>query len=37
MVDEREFRSKRQAILYIVETRGITEDQAKYRFSIGAI
>lgn len=37
MVDEREFRSKRQAIRYIAETRGITEDQAKYRFSIGAI
>lgn len=36
VVDKREFRSKRQAILYIAETRGITEDQAKYRFSIGA-
>ncbi len=32
VVDQREFRSKRQAILYIAETRGITEDQAKYRF-----
>src|SRR5690606_36425743 len=33
VVDGREFRSKRQAILYIAETRGITEDQAKYRFN----
>ena len=36
VVDGREFRSKRQAILYIAETRGITEDQAKYRFNTGA-
>lgn len=36
MVDGREFRSKRQATLYIAETRGITEDQAKYRFNTGA-
>jgi len=36
MVDGREFRSKRQAILYIAETRVITEDQAKYRFNTGA-
>ena len=35
-VDGREFRSKRQAILYIAETRGITEHQAKYRFGTGA-
>lgn len=34
-VDGKIFRSKRQAILYIAETRGLTEDQAKYRFSIG--
>lgn len=33
-VDGIEFRSKRQAILHIAETRGITEHQAKYRFSI---
>lgn len=37
MVDGREFRSKRQAILHIAKTRGITEDQAKYRLSIGAV
>lgn len=37
MVDGREFRSKRQAILYIAETRGISEDQAKYRFSIETV
>lgn len=36
MVDGHEFRSKRKAILYIAETRGITEHQAKYRFSTGA-
>lgn len=36
MVDGQEFRSKRKAILYIAETRGITEHQAKYRFSTGA-
>lgn len=36
MVGGREFRSKRQAILYLAETRGITEDQAKYRFTTGA-
>lgn len=36
MVDGHEFRSKRKAILYISETRGITEHQAKYRFSTGA-
>lgn len=35
MVDGREFRSKRQAILYISDTKGITENQAKYRFSKG--
>ena len=34
-VDGQQFRSKRQAILYIAETRGLTEHQAKYRFSIG--
>jgi hypothetical protein len=36
MVDSQEFRSKRKAILYIAETRGITEHQAKYRFNKGA-
>lgn len=36
VVDGREFRSKRQAILHIAATRGITEDQAKYRFTTGA-
>lgn len=35
MVDGRVFRSKRKAILYIAETRGITEHQAKYRFGTG--
>lgn len=34
-VDGQHFRSKRQAVLYIAETRGLTEHQAKYRFSIG--
>lgn len=34
-VDGKVFRSKRQAILYIAETRGITEHQAKYRLSKG--
>lgn len=35
-VDGKQFRSKRQAILYIAETRGLTEHQAKYRLSTGA-
>jgi hypothetical protein len=35
VVDGKVFRSKRQAILHIAETRGITEHQAKYRFSRG--
>lgn len=34
-VDGQAFRSKRQAILHIAQSRGITEHQAKYRFSIG--
>jgi hypothetical protein len=34
-VDGRQFRSKRQAILYIAETRGLKEHQAKYRFTTG--
>lgn len=33
VVDGRTFRSKRQAILHIAKTRGITENQAKYRFT----
>lgn len=33
-VDGQIFRSKRQAILYIAETRELTEGQAKYRFSL---
>jgi hypothetical protein len=33
IIDGRPFRSKRQAILYLVETKGITEHQAKYRLS----
>jgi hypothetical protein len=36
MVDGKQFRSKRRAILYIAETRGLTEHQAKYRLSTGA-
>ena len=35
-VDGKQFRSKRQAILYIAETRGLTEHQAKYRLGTGA-
>lgn len=35
MIDEIEFRSKRQAILFLASKHGITEHQAKYRFSIG--
>lgn len=35
MVDGHEFRSKRKAILYVAETRGLTEHQAKYRFGTG--
>lgn len=35
VVDGKTFRSARQAILYIAETRGITEGQAKYRFGTG--
>lgn len=35
-VDGKQFRSKRQAILYIAETRGLTEHQAKYRLSTGS-
>lgn len=35
VVDGNVFRSKRQAILYIAKTRGITEHQAKYRLSRG--
>lgn len=35
-VDGKLFRSKRQAILYIAETRGLTEHQAKYRLSTGS-
>jgi hypothetical protein len=35
VVDGRSFRSKRQAILYLAESRGWTEDQAKYRFTVG--
>jgi len=34
-VDDKSFRSKRQAILYIAEKYNITEGQAKYRFEIG--
>lgn len=33
VVDGRTFRSKRQAILHIAKTQGITENQAKYRFT----
>lgn len=36
-VDGRTFRSQRQAILYIARTRGLSEDQAKYRFTTGKI
>jgi hypothetical protein len=35
LVDGIIFRSKRQAIFYIAKTRALTEDQAKYRLSIG--
>lgn len=35
MVDGQEFQSKNRAILYLADTRGITEHQAKYRFSTG--
>lgn len=36
VVDGLKFRSKRQAILHIARTRGITEHHAKYRLSVGA-
>lgn len=35
VVDGKTFRSKRQATLYLAASRGWTEDQAKYRLSIG--
>lgn len=35
VIDGQVFRSKRQAILYIAKTRGLTENQAKYRFDKG--
>ncbi len=35
VVDGKVFRSKRQAILYLAASRGWTEDQAKYRFTVG--
>ncbi|MGS0756767.1 GIY-YIG nuclease family protein, partial [Roseateles sp. GG27B] len=36
LIDNQTFRSKRQVVLYLATTRGWTENQAKYRFSIGA-
>lgn len=37
IVDGLQFRSKRQAILHLSESRGWSEDKAKYRFSLGEI